>query len=155
MKSKYAFLIALLFFYKPMIGISQTICQPVTDDLKKVLALAFTSELNKKDSIILRRNFNSICIEEAFDRNKIKLWSERKLFDSLYQDFYSIQEVQITNGFARVTYLQRSNNFIFVFLFFKKEDGNWQISNERFKRQARIKGDDYLLYSIRKALKNK
>ncbi|MHA7832058.1 MAG: hypothetical protein ACX93O_13250 [Flagellimonas sp.] len=155
MKSKYVFLIALLFFYKPMIGISQTICQPVTDDLKKVLALAFTSELNKKDSIILRRNFNSICIEEAFDRNKIKLWSERKLFNSLYQDFYSIEEVQITNGFARVTYLQRSNNFIFVFLFFKKEDGNWQISNERFKRQARIKGDDYLLYSIRKALKNK
>lgn len=155
MKSANKLFIGILIFFTSIAGFSQTICEPVTEDLKQVLSLSFESELKNKDSIVLRRNFKTICIEEAFERNKIKLWSEKKLFDGLYQDFYSLEDVHIANGLARVTYLQRSNNFIFVFLLFKTEDGNWQVSNERFKRQARIRGDDYLLQSIREALKKK
>src|SRR5690606_36231571 len=109
--------------------------------------------LVENDSIVLRNNFKTICLEKSLKNDKIKIWNERKLFNALYEDFYSIEEVFITHDFAKVVYIQRSKNLIFK-IFLYKNMNEWDIINS-YKRQARIKGDDFLLISIKEEILKK
>ena len=130
---------------------SQEICEPTNEDLKEILQLAFEPVLVNKDSIILRYNFKAICVEKVLDKNKVKLWTERKIFNRLYENFYSLEDIYFTNDFAKITYIQRSKNLIFK-IYLYKENGIWHLVKKQYSWQGKIKGDDFLLLSIKKAL---
>jgi len=145
---------SIFLIFKTLNVFSQNACQPITQDLKEIIGLAFETELKENDSIILRYNFKAVCLEKAINNSKIKIWSESKLYRRRYLNFYSIEDVDYDTNFAKVTYIQRNNNLMFYFLFYKDSDG-WHIINKKTKQQGRIKGDDFLILSIKKALRKR
>lgn len=132
---------------------AQVICDLQNKDLSDIMNKSFETLLVENDSIVLRNNFKTICLEKSLKNDKIKIWNERKLFNALYEDFYSIEEVFITHDFAKVVYIQRSKNLIFK-IFLYKNMNEWDIINS-YKWQARIKGDDFLLISIKEEILKK
>ncbi|MFD2551624.1 hypothetical protein ACFSQP_07325 [Bizionia sediminis] len=146
MKSK---LIVLLLYFFTSYGFSQTFCEIPNDDLKQILELIFKPALADRDSIVLKNNFRTNCIEKGLKKETVKLWSENKMFEELYEDYYTVEDINYSSDFVTVTYIQRSFNLIFK-IFAYKENGKWHLVDKQYKWQGKIKGDDFLLYSIRK-----
>lgn len=151
MSFKEKMLTLILISCTPLV-FSQIMCDPVTKDLEQVLALAFKPVLKAKDSIVLRNNLKTVCVEKALDKRKVRVWNEQKLFSNLYRDYYYLEDIQIYEDFAKVVYIQRSNNLMFKLLFFK-ENNKWYPIGEQYKWQGRMKGDDFLLRKINEELR--
>lgn len=132
---------------------AQVVCESEHKDVSEIINKSFQSLLVENDSIVLRYNFKTICLEKSLKNDKIKIWNERKLYKELYEDFYTLEEVFITHDFAKVVYIQRSKNLIFKILLYKNMN-EWEIMNS-FKWQARLKGDDFLLISIKEEILKK